>query len=142
MYIDYEQDLENAISDERLVDLTDDDRTGQVNMTAVNDAIRDACAEFDSYAGVKYAVPVATVTDEIKRICKQLWICHLYERRPGTVPEDIEKLRERMTSTLKDIARGLKSLGVDPAPAAASQASSVNKTTNDRVFTRGSMKGF
>lgn len=143
LYLDFYRDLKNTIAEDRLIDLTDDERLGEVNMARVDECIRDACAEFDSYAGVKYSVPIANPTDEVKRICKKLWICHMYERRTGNIPEDIKTLREQMTSTLRDIAKGVKTLGIDPAPAAPISGSpETNKTTNDRVFTRDSMKGF
>jgi len=141
MYLEYDTDLKHAIPEEDLIDLTDDEKLRQVGMTAVNDGIRDACAEFDSYAGVRYAVPVSPVTDEIKRIVKDLWKCYMYERRPGNVPEDIKLLRERTTSTLRDISKGLKTLGVDPAPAATTQGSPEVRT-GERAFTRGKLEGF
>ena len=143
MYLDFAIDLKNTLPEERLIDLTDDERLGQANMDRVNECIRDACAEFDSYAGVKYSVPIAAATDEVKRVCKKLWICHMYERRPGNIPEDIRLLREQMTRTLRDISDGKKTLGIDPPPAAPATGSpETNKTENDRVFTRDKLKGF
>lgn len=134
-------ELKNALPEKDIIRLTDDERLDQINVTRATDCGEAADAEVDSYCGVKYAVPFATAPAEVKRLSLELWVRNLYRRRGYN--KDVEERAEKAISQLKDIARGIKSLGIDPAPSASSQGSpEVNKETDDRVFTRETMEGF
>lgn len=134
-------DIIHAIGEETLLQLTDDDNVGMIAEEHVARAIASADAEIDGYCAVKYAVPFATVPAIVAALAIEIAVYHLYKRR--TVPEKIEKAYDKALARLKDIARGLLSLGVDPPPAAnATAGAESNKTINDRVFTRRSMRGF
>ncbi|MBI5634861.1 MAG: DUF1320 domain-containing protein [Nitrospirae bacterium] len=107
----------------------------------VNEASDNADAEVNSYCGAKYSVPFATPPAEIKRLSMEIWIYNLHKRR--AVTEEIEKRYDKAISALKDIAKGLKTLGIDPSPAATSEGGALtNKTESDRIFTRTKMEGF
>lgn len=134
-------DIIHAIGEETLLQLTDDDNVGMIAEEHVARAIASADAEIDGYCAVKYAVPFATVPAIVAALAIEIAVYHLYKRR--TVPEKIEKAYDKALARLKDIARGLLSLGVDPPPAAsAAGGAESNKTVNDRIFTRGKMTGF
>lgn len=136
-----ETDIIHAIGEETLLQLTDDDNVGMIADEHVTHAIASADAEIDGYCATKYAVPFATVPPIVHALSQEIAIYHLYKRR--TVPENIAKAYDRAVSRLKDIARGLLSLGVDPPPAASTTGGSEsNKTVNDRIFTRDKMTGF
>lgn len=146
-------DIKKLLPEETVIQLTDDenlkpsaidpDNTEHAAIIArINEAIETADAEIDGYCAVKYSVPLSPVPAVVNKLSVELAIYYLYSRR--SVPEKIEKRYDKAVSRLKDIARGLLTLGVDPEPAASVTADSaqVNKTTSDRVFTRDSLKGF
>ncbi|MRR15697.1 MAG: DUF1320 domain-containing protein [Deltaproteobacteria bacterium] len=135
-------DITAAISEDVLIQLTDDDNAGVINQASVTAAIAQADAEIDGYCGARYTVPFVTVPAVVKALSIEIAVYYLYKRR--TVPEKIEKAYDKAIAKLKDISRGLLSLGVaDPPPAATSAGGAEsNKPVSDRVFTRDKMTGF
>lgn len=136
-----QNDIQTALSEDILIQLTDDDNIGVVIAANVTQAIEQADAEIDGYCGSRYTVPFATVPALIKALSIEIAVYYLYKRR--TVPEKIEKAYDKAIARLKDISRGLLSMGIDPPPAAASSGGAEsNKDVNDRIFTRTTMEGF
>jgi len=146
-------DIKKALEEATVIQLTDDENVKPAAIdpvdpdhtaiiSRVDEAIETADAEIDGYCAVKYSVPLSPVPAVVNKLSVELAIYYLHGRR--SIPEKIEKRYERAVSRLKDIARGLLSLGVDPAPAASTSADSAqaNKAVSDRVFTRDSLKGF
>ena len=134
-------DIKKAISEAVLIQLTDDDNIGAIITENVTKAIARADAEIDGYCAVKYAVPFTTVPPVVAGLSLDMSIYYLYKRR--TVSEDVQKSYDNAIARLKDIAKGLLSLGVDPPPAAStSEGAESNKSVSDRIFTRDTMKGF
>lgn len=135
------QDITKAITEEKVIQLTDDDNVGLVIDAHVTTAIQTADSEIDGFCAVKYSVPFAIVPPIIKGLSVEIAVYYLHKRR--TVPEKIEKAYDKAIARLKDISRGTLSLGIDPPPAATSAGGAEsNKTISDRIFTRESMKGF
>ncbi len=140
MYITLE-DIKKLLPEEIIIQLTDDENTGAVNQARVDEAIKGADAEINSYCATKYAVPFTTVPDIVKSLSVEIAIYNLHKRR--TISEEIEKRYDKAIAKLKDISRGLITLGVDPAPAATTEGGAeTNKTESDRVFTRDSLRNF
>jgi len=146
-------DIKKALEEATVVQLTDDenlkptaidpvDPDHAAIIARVDEAIETADAEIDGYCAVKYSVPLSPVPAVVNKLSVELAIYYLHGRRG--IPEKIEKRYERAVSRLKDIARGLLFLGVDPEPVASTSADSsqANKAVSDRVFTRDSLKGF
>jgi len=134
-------DLEGHISEQVLIQLTDDQKTGTVNADIVTAAIADAGAEIDGYVATRYAVPVSPVLALIIKLARDITIKNLYSRRLR-VPDDVRKNYESAISMLKDIAKGTLTLGVDPAPAEASKASGGEAIGPERVFDRDKLGSF
>jgi len=134
-------DIEIAISTDIVIQLTDDNNTGSVITENVIKAIARADAEIDGYCAVKYAVPFTTVPPVVAGLSLDISIYYLYKRR--TVSEDVQNSYDHAIARLKDIAKGILTLGVDPPPAAStSDGAESNKSVSDRIFTRDTMKGF
>lgn len=135
-------DLLKDITDAQLTQLTDDLNTGAIVTAIVDAMIADAEAEFDSYVAVKHTVPLAApIPAEAVRLTKDLTIYHLWGRR-HKVPEDVETRYDNAIAKLKDIAKGLATLGVDPPPAESSKASAGEVSGPERIFSRDKMGGF
>lgn len=134
-------EIKKAISEEIVKQLTDDDNIGEIVEANVTAAIARADAEIDGYCAVKYSVPFTTVPAVVAGLSLDMSIYYLYKRR--TVSEDVQKAYDNAIARLKDIAKGLLSLGVDPPPAASTaDGAECNKTASDRIFTRDTLKGF
>lgn len=136
-------EIKKAISEEIVKQLTDDDNIGEIVEANVTAAIARADAEIDGYCGSqgRHLVPFTTVPAVVAGLSLDMSIYYLYKRR--TVPEDVQKAYDNAIARLKDIAKGLLSLGVDPPPAASTaDGAECNKTASDRIFTRDTLKGF
>lgn len=134
-------DIIKAITQEKLIQLTDDDNMNVVNAEHVTQAIATADSEIDGYCGSHYAVPFSAVPPIIRGLSVEIAVYYLHKRR--TVPEKVERAYDKAILRLKDIARGLLSLGIEPPPPAASSSGvKANKAPSDRIFTRNTMSGF
>ena len=135
-------DIIKAISEEIVKQLTDDDTIGEIVEANFTAAIARADAEIAGYCAVKYPVPFPPVPAVVAGLSLDMSIYYLYKRR--TVSEDVQKAYDNAIARLKDIAKGLLSLGVDPPPAASTTADGAecNKTASDRIFTMDKMRGF
>jgi phage gp36-like protein len=126
-----------------LIQLTDDLKTGAINQAIVDDAISDAFAEAWPYVAVKYKVPIVPTPDAVKIAVVSIAIYNLYSRKVEEIPPTRKANRDGAVSMLKDIARGLITLGIDPAPAQPSVGYSESNTPSaNRKFTKDTLKGF
>lgn len=145
-------DIKKLLPEEIIIQLTDDENLQPAAIDPANpdhaaiigridEAIATADSEIDGYCGSKYTVPFNSIPRIVKGLSIEISTYYLYKRR--TVPEEIEKAYDKAISKLKDISRGLLSLGIDPPPPAATTGGAeANKSVSDRIFTRQSMKGF
>lgn len=145
-------DISKLLPEETIIQLMDDEnlKPSSINpadtdhaaiIGRIDEAIETADSEIDGYCAVKYTVPFATIPRVITGLSVEIAIYYLYARR--TVPERIEKRYEKAVARLKDISRGLLTLGIDPPPAASStEGAESNKPVSDRIFTRDKMQGF
>lgn len=146
-------DIKKLLPEEAIIQLTDDENLNPSSIdpedpdhasiiARVDEAIKTADAEIDGYCAARYSVPFSPVPPVVSKLSVELAIYYLHSRR--TIPEKIEKRYDKAVARLKDIARGLLTLGVDPEPDAAAGADSAatNRTAGDRLFTRDTLKGF
>ncbi len=98
-------------------------------------AVSQADAEIDSYAGVRYQVPLSPVSAQVQALAVDLAIYHLYSRR-SVAPGARRQKYEAAVAFLKDVAAGQTVLeGV------AGELPSVNREVTEvasatRVFNR------
>jgi phage gp36-like protein len=134
-------DILAQLSPDVLIQLTDDTSDGVANMSRVTQAIATADAEIDGYCAGRYTVPFSPVPAVIKGLSVEIAVYYLYKRR--TVPERIEKSYDKAVARLKDISRGLLTLGTTPdSTPAPANSGGISVTENARIFTRDTMKGF
>lgn len=136
-------DVRKLIADESLIQLTDDEAMGVIDQNRVEEAIRQADAEIDSYCGERYSVPFSTVPEIVKKISVDIAIYALYSRRVEEVPAVRAERYRSAVRQLEGISKGVISLGVDPSPPASRDGrAETNKATDDNVFTRKKLEGF
>jgi len=129
-------DILEQLEEDVLIQLTDDDDAGVVDEGKVTRAIADADAEIDSYCGTKYDVPFSTVPVMLRKMSVDIAIYNLYARRRGA-PEDRKERYDDAISFLKDISKGIASLGGDGPSADDDSGPEATTVKSDRVFSRG-----
>lgn len=88
------QDLLDEIGEEKLIQLTDNAKTGEVNEAVVARAIAFAVGTFEAYARTRYELPVP-VTEKVKSICLDLTFYKLRRARAAT-SEAIDSLKKSL----------------------------------------------
>jgi len=129
-------DILEQLEEDVLIQLTDDEDAGIVDDDKVTRAIVDADAEIDSYCGTKYDVPFTTAPAMIRKMSVDITIYNLYARRRGA-PEDRKERYDDAISFLKDISKGIASLGGDGPSADDDSGPEATTVKSDRVFSRG-----
>ncbi len=127
-------DLLKMIPEKELAELTAE--SGDTpDDEVVAEAIAKADGEIDSYAGVRYQVPLLPVTSQVKALSVDLAIYHLYSRR-SVVPAVRRQRFEAALAFLRAVAEGqavLEGQGGEP-PGTSREVGEV--TSASRVFSR------
>lgn len=134
MYIT-QQDIANRIDLARLIQLTDDAKTGSVNAGVIAAAITDAEGTFDSYARTRYTLPVP-VTQKVKSICLDIAVFKLFERRASTkdgIFDIKEKAYDKAIKFLEALSTGKAALDVP-----AAEETKTNPSSADEVLSGSS----
>ncbi len=129
-------DLLEQIPEDELIQLTDDADAGAVDADAVTRAIADADAEIDGYCGSRYGVPFASTPVMIRKISVDIAIYNLYARRMGA-PEDRKERYDNAIRFLRDVSKGVISLGGDAPDMDDDAGPDISVVKSDRIFTRG-----
>lgn len=133
-------DLLKEITEEQLIQLTDDDDNGVENDDIISEKIADADSLIDGYCGKRYTVPFTTVPKIVKNLSVQIAIYNLFKRRQHVLSDEKKEDYKNALQFLRDIEAGKISLGV-PAPAENPDRIG-DYDGNDRLFTRDNMEGF
>ena len=133
-------DITKQITENQLIQLTDDADAGVVDTAVVDDAIAAADDVIDGYCAQRYTVPFSPTPGIINKISVDLAIYNLYSRRAHAIPELRKERYEQALKMLREIEAGKISLGV---PAPTENPDRVGDfDANDRLFTRDNMTGF
>jgi len=108
-------DLKDQISEDELIQLTDDNGSGSVDMDKIDAAIAGADALIDGYCGKHYSVPFSPTPPIIHDFSVIIAVYRLFARRQGA-PEDRRTRYKDAVDFLKGVAKGENTLGVQPVP--------------------------
>jgi phage gp36-like protein len=136
-----QDDLLEEISEEELVQLTDDEGTGVIDPTKVTRAIDNADAEIDGYLAVRHSVPLSSTPTLIRGLSVAIAIYILYTRRDhADVPESRKDRYRNAVKTLQSVSKGAVKLGIATTP--ATDADDVQYDSPDRTFNNDNLKNF
>lgn len=131
--------LVDALSRDKLADLTDDESLGNVFQGRVDQAIESADTLIDSYLRGKFDLPLVSPSADLLKRLRQLsmdftfW--YLYQRRRALeMPEDIQKQYDRNTAYLRDVAAGKVLLDIPAAVPNTGSIFKTNKNSSSREF--------
>jgi phage gp36-like protein len=131
-------DLEEQISQAELIELTDDAGSGSVDASAVARAIADADAEIDSYCGGRYTLPFLPVPVMIRKLSVDIAVYNVFSRRALLkIPDERQKRYDNAIRFLRDMSKGLISLGADAPVEPSDGLPQATRTKDDRIFTLG-----
>ncbi len=134
------QDLLDELGEDVLVQLTDNDETGEINEARASRAIQYAQGVFDAYARTRYSIPVPA-TPMVKSINVDLAVMHLYKSRTSIVRDSVYEVRKNASDEaiklLTAINQGKAALDVP-----ASEETIENPTTGDSILTNAKKSKF
>ncbi|MFA5161155.1 MAG: DUF1320 domain-containing protein [Elusimicrobiales bacterium] len=136
-------DLSGRLSDEKLIQLTDDGNTGSANQDRAAAAIADAQELIDGYLRGRMTLPLNPVPGLIKNIAVTLAAYSLFQRRLNVMPapEQMKNDYDGAIRTLEKIQSG--KITINDADAARGPGSyKVNKTRRDRMFGKQRLEEF
>lgn len=132
----------NQISENTVIQLTDDYQSEAVDGDRVSEAIANADAVIDGYCAGRYVVPFNPVPAIIAKCALDMAIYNLYARRVETMPEVRDKNYANAIKLLSSIAKGEVLLnGTTTPPPSPTTARSGMTTTQPRQFTRDILRG-
>lgn len=137
------QDLIDRCGTQAIVDISnpDDSQAEGVNEAVVNRAILDACGEMDGYIAARYTLPLASTTDQLRTLAMDLALYRLASLgRLGEVAEDHKNRKDDALRFLRDMAKGLASLGLDQSVEPTTQV--LFFSSAPRQFGRGNLGGY
>ncbi len=133
-------DQRKDLSEDELIQLTDDARLGVVDESIFEAQREDADAEIDGYlVGGGYTVPVSPVPTLIKSISKAITSYKLHKRKLKlNMPDSLVTDYKNQIRLLADIQAGKISIGAEKLNAGSETGSGsyrTNKTVASRRFT-------
>jgi phage gp36-like protein len=133
------QDLLDELGEDSLMQLTDNDRTGEINEPRVAKAIEYAQGVVDAYLRSRYSLPVPA-TPMVKKLCADLAIMHLYTGR-ASFDDGVYKVRKNASDDaiklLTAINQGKAALDVP-----AIEETKESPATGDRILTNANKSKF
>lgn len=136
-------DLKAAISEAKLVQFTDDENLGSINVARITQAIASADTLIESYLRGKHQVPLTTALDRMRQLSIDFTIFFLYKRRREfDMPQSVDDDYMRNVSYLKSIAKGEILLDTPTDIPNTGLIIQTNKDSSSRVFTSDILGGF
>ena len=108
------------IGERESIELTDREMIGVVNEDLLQVALADSSSQIDGYLGGRYKLPLATVPQNLVRICCDLARYHLTSKSSVTMTEEVENRYKFCLKELENISKGVVSLSLDEEAAAES----------------------
>jgi phage gp36-like protein len=133
------QDLLNDLSEDLLMQLTDDYGAGVVDWNVVEEKRCDADALIDGYCASGYPLPFNPVPRVIRKLSRDITVYNLYDRRLGA-PENVQRAYDNAIKLLGKIQAGDVELGADSSERAVDAG--ITTVSAHQEFTHRRLKEF
>lgn len=107
------RDFVYRIGEVQTLQLTDRDGTGEINYEVLDIALSDSSSQIDGYLSARYKLPLATVPQNLTRICCDLTRYRLCSMSDVTITDEIIERYKLSLKELESLATGKISLGID-----------------------------
>lgn len=139
LYVDMDYLIE-AYGLTEIQQLSDRDRSGDVDASVLASAITRAEAQVDAYLGARYALPLASVPEVVKSLAGALAYYYLFRTR---ATERARQGYEDAVAQLRDISAGKMRVDGAEQPVTATGAAPVgSKADENRTFTSEGLQGY
>ena len=128
-------DLLNQLTEQELIELTDDASTGAVDAAKVNAAIAKGDADIDGYCRGRYALPLVA-SEKVKSLSVDLAIYYLEQRR-RSIREVTQQAYDNAVDYLEKVAKGTVALDQPPSSV---QTTELDVVTPDRTEQEDKLK--
>jgi phage gp36-like protein len=135
-----QSDLEKYFGEADVLRAADRDGDGVADTDVITTAITAAEEEIDSYVAVRYDLPLAVVPGVLTRVCSDLAMYHM-SIDTLSMTEDKEKRYERGLKWLRDLSRGVVTLGVEEEQVEVQDNMALGASNPPRLFTRTKLGG-
>lgn len=142
-------DIKDAITANVLTPLVNDEKASDVDLSNENSdqvkriikIIDDTAEEINGYLRQRYTLPLPQNVGLINKIAIDIAVFYLYHRRSQSIPERVQKAYDRRIAQLKDIQKGVISLGIEEETKDTPLNTDglgclTNKTSEDKTFTK------
>jgi phage gp36-like protein len=119
--------------EQELLQLTDLSNLGQIDVAVVSVALTDADAEINSYLAGRYNLPLTQVSAELVRLACDIARYRLFDVRAS---EAVKVRYDDAIKKLRDIGKGVASLGIDAVNQPIAAAGDVQMMSGGRDFAR------
>jgi phage gp36-like protein len=133
------QDMIDRFGQQELAELTDRTNGAVIDATVLGKALADADAEINGYLASRYTLPLASVPPILTKFAADIARYQLYDVR---VTEAVKARYDDAIKFMKDLARGLGSLGLDQVDEPVADAGGVQIQANVRVFCRARLEDY
>lgn len=136
-------DILKSVSHEELVQLTAESGSTP-DQSVVEAKIGEADSLIDSYVGVRYAVPMTSPPKIVNTLSVQITLYFLFMRRAqrlGGIPDAIKQGYDGALRILESVSKGQISLGTDPAPVASGASKNASFESDEREYTKDTLRG-
>lgn len=113
-------DFVMRIGERESIELTDREMQGVVDEDLLQVALADSSSQIDGYLSGRYKLPLATVPQNLVRICCDLARYHLTSKSSVTMTEEVENRYKFCLKELENISKGVVALSLDEEAAAES----------------------
>lgn len=128
-----QQNLVTRFGADELIQLTDLNNVGSIDAAVIAVALADADAEINSYLAGRYNLPLTQVSAELVRLACDIARYRLFDVR---ATEAVKVRYDDAIKKLRDIGKGLASLGIDEVGHAIAAAGDVQMVSGGRDFAR------
>lgn len=133
-------DLKKALNEAVLIDLTDDAGSGVIDTDVIDNSLEAADVEIDAYLGDRgYSLPLAPVPPIVAKLAVDLAVFNLYSRRQGP-PDHWQARYNNAIKMLTRIQAG--DIGLGNGDPKASESDQAEVVSEERIFTRDTLKNF
>ncbi len=132
-------DMVSRFDDKEIEQLTDRANVGVINTTVLANKLADADAEINGYLQGRYALPLTSVPDVLKRLACDIARYHLYDNR---VTEAVRERYKDAIAYLKLVATGTVQLGLDASNQTLPVSSAPQTDAPPRLFTQETMADY
>ncbi|THA10495.1 gp436 family protein [Rodentibacter pneumotropicus] len=132
------EDFVLRIGEVQAIELTDRDLIGEVNENLLNVALADSSSQIDGYLAARYTLPLASVPQNLVRLCCDLARYRLASMSGTEITDEIIERYKLSLKELQDISAGKVSLGLPLADDGADSQDNGVIFTNpkNRIFSR------